>query len=49
MVAKVASAETDAGKELDALAEKFEKLKKFSDEKVRALRQSPERRACAGR
>ena len=31
------SAETDAGKELDALAEKFEKLKKFSDEKVRAL------------
>ena len=37
MVAKVASAETDAGKELDALKEKFEKHKKFSDEKVRAL------------
>ena len=37
MVAKVASAKTDAGKELDALKEKFEKHKKFSDEKVRAL------------
>ena len=37
MAAKVASAQTDARKELDALPEKFEKLKKFSDEKVRAL------------